>query len=144
MIFNYLTKDNLSMLAVKIDKLYLTSFLTDFFSYYFQPYLIEYPLTDDGLFYHVDDNIIEKSGKMKVLDQLLTALLERGHKVLIFSQMTRMLDILGDYLNYKVRKKKILKLGKMKKCIVDMFSHFFSSCITEIAHFTIRWKHGFH
>merc|ERR1712203_865592 len=40
-------------------------------------------------------------GKMKVLDQLLTALLERGHKVLIFSQMTRMLDILGDYLSYK-------------------------------------------
>merc|ERR1712051_712977 len=65
------------------------------------PYLIEYPLTDDGIFYLVDDNIVEKSGKMKVLDQLLTALLERGHKVLIFSQMTRMLDILGDYLSYK-------------------------------------------
>ena len=68
----------------------------------FQPYLIEYPLTEDGIFYLVDDNIVEKSGKMKVLDQLLTALLERGHKVLIFSQMTRMLDILGDYLSYKV------------------------------------------
>ena len=54
------------------------------------------------MFYQVDDNIIEKSGKMKVLDQLLMALLERGHKVLIFSQMTRMLDILGDYLNHKV------------------------------------------
>jgi len=65
------------------------------------PYLIEYPLTEDGIFYLVDDNIVEKSGKMKVLDQLLTALLERGHKVLIFSQMTRMLDILGDYLSYK-------------------------------------------
>jgi len=65
------------------------------------PYLIEYPLTDDGIFYLVDDNIVEKSGKMKVLDQLLMALLERGHKVLIFSQMTRMLDILGDYLTYK-------------------------------------------
>jgi len=65
------------------------------------PYLIEYPLTDDGIFYLVDDKIVEKSGKMKVLDQLLKALLERGHKVLIFSQMTRMLDILGDYLSYK-------------------------------------------
>jgi ATP-dependent DNA helicase len=65
------------------------------------PYLIEYPLTEDGIFYLVDDNIVEKSGKMKVLDQLLMALLERGHKVLIFSQMTRMLDILGDYLSYK-------------------------------------------
>ena len=66
--------------------------------------MIEYPLTEDGIFYLVDDNIVEKSGKMKVLDQLLTALLERGHKVLIFSQMTRMLDILGDYLSYKVSK----------------------------------------
>merc|ERR1719336_3189867 len=65
------------------------------------PYLIEYPLTPCGMFYQVDDNIIEKSGKMKVLDQLLTALLEKGHKVLIFSQMTRMLDILGDYLAHK-------------------------------------------
>ena len=66
--------------------------------------MIEYPLTEDGIFYLVDDNIVEKSGKMKVLDQLLMALLERGHKILIFSQMTRMLDILGDYLSYKVSK----------------------------------------
>merc|ERR1719412_3174305 len=40
---------------------------------------------------------------MKVLDQLLMNLLDRGHKVLIFSQMTRMLDILGDYLAHKNR-----------------------------------------
>ena len=114
------------MLAVKIDKLYLTSILTDFFSYYFQPYLIEYPLTDDGLFYHVDDNIIEKSGKMKVLDQLLTALLESGHKILIFSQMTRMLDILGDYLNYKVRKKKDIEIRENEKMYCrHVFSFFF-------------------
>jgi len=65
------------------------------------PYLIEYPLTECGQFYQVDENVVEKSGKMKVLDQLLTALLEKGHKVLIFSQMTRMLDILGDYLSHK-------------------------------------------
>lgn len=65
------------------------------------PYLIEYPLTNDGVYYLIDDNVIEKSGKMKVLDQMLTELLKRGHKVLIFSQMTRMLDILGDYLNHK-------------------------------------------
>ena len=75
--------------------------------------MIEYPLTDDGIFYLVDGNIVEKSGKMKVLDQLLTALLERGHKVLIFSQMTRMLDILGDYLSYKVSKLCISYLEKI-------------------------------
>ena len=39
---------------------------------------------------------------MKVLDQMLTELLSRKHKILIFSQMTKMLDIIGDYLNYKV------------------------------------------
>ena len=64
------------------------------------PYLIEYPLTDDGVFYLVNDDIVEKCGKMKVLDQMLKELLKRKHKVLIFSQMTRMLDILGDYLGY--------------------------------------------
>lgn len=32
---------------------------------------------------------------------MLDALLERGHKILIFSQMTRMLDILGDCLQLK-------------------------------------------
>ena len=66
------------------------------------PYLIEYPLTPDGVFYNADQNIIEKCGKLKVLDQMLDELLKRGHKMLIFSQMTRMMDILGDYLNLKV------------------------------------------
>jgi len=33
---------------------------------------------------------------------MLTALVERKHKVLIFSQMTRMLDILQDFCIYKV------------------------------------------
>jgi len=65
------------------------------------PYLIEYPLTPDGAFYNADQNLIEKCGKLKVLDQMLDELLKRGHKMLIFSQMTRMMDILGDYLNLK-------------------------------------------
>ncbi len=66
------------------------------------PYLIEYPLTDDGLFYNTDENVVELCGKMKVLDQMLKELLSRKHKILIFSQMTRMLDILGDYFNFQV------------------------------------------
>lgn len=35
---------------------------------------------------------------MVLLDKLLTRLKERGHRVLIFSQMVRMLDIIADYL----------------------------------------------
>ncbi|TKX23892.1 SNF2 family N-terminal domain-containing protein 7 [Elsinoe australis] len=42
--------------------------------------------------------LITSSGKMMLLDQLLTKMKKDGHRVLIFSQMVRMLDILGDYL----------------------------------------------
>ncbi|KAJ3195623.1 hypothetical protein HK101_011623 [Irineochytrium annulatum] len=42
--------------------------------------------------------IVANSGKMVLLDKLLTRLHEGGHRVLIFSQMVRMLDILSDYL----------------------------------------------
>lgn len=36
-----------------------------------------------------------------LLDKLLTRLRERGNRVLIFSQMVRMLDILAEYLTRK-------------------------------------------
>lgn len=45
--------------------------------------------------------LITSSGKMMLLDQLLTKLKKDGHRVLIFSQMVKMLDILGDYLRIR-------------------------------------------
>ncbi|ODQ78691.1 hypothetical protein BABINDRAFT_172039 [Babjeviella inositovora NRRL Y-12698] len=45
--------------------------------------------------------MIMTSGKMVLLDKLLNKLKKEGHRVLIFSQMVRMLDILGDYLAIK-------------------------------------------
>lgn len=45
--------------------------------------------------------MIMSSGKMVLLDKLLTRLKKDGHRVLIFSQMVRILDILGDYLAIK-------------------------------------------
>jgi len=65
------------------------------------PYLIKYPLTEDGVYYKSDESMVDICGKLKVLDQMLKELRGRGHKVLLFSQMTRMLDILGDYLNFR-------------------------------------------
>lgn len=65
------------------------------------PYLLEYPLTEDGNFYRSDEDMVDICGKLKVLDQMIHELTERGHKILVFSQMTRMLDILGDYLHYR-------------------------------------------
>ena len=49
----------------------------------------------------VNDSLIKSAGKMVLLDKLLSKLKADGHRVLIFSQMTRMLDILQDYLNYR-------------------------------------------
>ena len=44
---------------------------------------------------------VKMSGKVVLLDKLLVRLREKGHRVLIFSQMVRMLDILADYMRYK-------------------------------------------
>ncbi|KAI1632771.1 P-loop containing nucleoside triphosphate hydrolase protein [Biscogniauxia mediterranea] len=45
--------------------------------------------------------LIASSGKMMLLDQLLAKLKKDNHRVLIFSQMVRVLDILGDYLRLR-------------------------------------------
>ena len=42
--------------------------------------------------------LVTSSGKMMLLDQLLGKLKRDNHRVLIFSQMVRMLDILGEYM----------------------------------------------
>ncbi|CAF1121099.1 unnamed protein product [Adineta ricciae] len=44
--------------------------------------------------------LIKSCGKLDLLAKMLTILKEQGHRVLIFSQMTRMLDILEDFLEY--------------------------------------------
>ncbi|KAI0126013.1 SNF2 super family protein [Xylariales sp. AK1849] len=45
--------------------------------------------------------LITSSGKMMLLDQLLTKLRKDNHRVLIFSQMVKVLDILSDYLRLR-------------------------------------------
>jgi chromodomain-helicase-DNA-binding protein 7 len=45
--------------------------------------------------------LIDSSGKMILLDKLLPKLKSDGHKVLIFSQMVKILDIIEDYLVHR-------------------------------------------
>lgn len=45
--------------------------------------------------------LVENSGKMVLLDKLLTRLKSDGHRVLIFSQLVMMLDILSDYMRLR-------------------------------------------
>ncbi|KAG0417359.1 ISWI chromatin-remodeling complex ATPase ISW2, partial [Dictyocoela roeselum] len=59
------------------------------------PYLFEG--AEPGPPFTTDEHIVENSGKLLIIDKLLAKLKERGSRVLIFSQMTTMLDILEDY-----------------------------------------------
>ncbi|CEF98864.1 Helicase, C-terminal [Ostreococcus tauri] len=63
------------------------------------PYLFQG--AEPGPPYITGDHLIESSGKLALLDKLLPRLMERGSRVLIFSQMTRLLDILEDYMMYR-------------------------------------------
>lgn len=47
------------------------------------------------------ERIILSSGKLVILDKLLVRLHETNHRVLIFSQMVRMLDIVAEYLSLR-------------------------------------------
>lgn len=63
------------------------------------PYLFEG--AEPGPPYTTDEHLVYNSQKMKILDKLLKRMKERGSRVLIFSQMSRMLDILEDYCVFR-------------------------------------------
>ncbi|MBN3288763.1 CHD1L protein, partial [Polyodon spathula] len=65
---------------------------------------VDHPYLFDGVEpepFEIGDHLIEASGKLHLLDTMLSFLNDRGHRVLLFSQMTRMLDILQDYMEYR-------------------------------------------
>jgi len=59
------------------------------------PYLFEG--AEPGPPYTTDEHLVQNAGKMVMLDRLLVRLKKAGSRVLIFSQMSRLLDILEDY-----------------------------------------------
>jgi ATP-dependent DNA helicase len=61
------------------------------------PFLFDWPIDRATNLPVLNNQLAAQSGKVLLLDRLLTALFERKHKVLVFSQMTRMLDILEDW-----------------------------------------------
>lgn len=63
------------------------------------PYL--FPGVEDETLGESDEHLIYNSGKMKILDRLLSRLKAQESQVLIFSQMTTSLDILEDYCNFR-------------------------------------------
>ena len=63
------------------------------------PYLFEG--AEDKSLPPFGDHLVTNCGKLLVLDKLLLRLKKQGSRVLIFSQMTRQLDILEDYCGYR-------------------------------------------
>ncbi|XP_068615739.1 chromodomain-helicase-DNA-binding protein 1-like [Brachionichthys hirsutus] len=65
---------------------------------------VDHPYLFDGVEpepFEMGEHLIEASGKLCLLDSMLAYLQKGGHRVLLFSQMTRMLDILQDYMEYR-------------------------------------------
>ncbi|PVD33729.1 hypothetical protein C0Q70_04989 [Pomacea canaliculata] len=65
---------------------------------------VNHPYLFDGVEpepFELGEHLVEASAKLMLIDRLLKWLNALGHKVLIFSQMTHMLDVLQDYLGYR-------------------------------------------
>ena len=75
------------------------------------PYLtlLQFPYIHSFLFLSLSlssdkEKMITDSHKMVVLDKLLTKLKREGHRVLVYSQMTRMIDLLEEFMSYRHHK----------------------------------------
>ncbi|XP_059608897.1 chromodomain-helicase-DNA-binding protein Mi-2 homolog [Phlebotomus argentipes] len=70
-------------------------------------------------------SLMKAAGKLVLLSKMLKLLKEQGHRVLIFSQMTKMLDILEDYLEgegYKYERIDGSITGALRQEAIDRFN----------------------
>ncbi|CAD5206696.1 unnamed protein product [Bursaphelenchus okinawaensis] len=69
--------------------------------------------------------LIQSSGKLVLIDKLLPKLRQDGHKVLIFSQMVKVLDLLEEFLvqmNYSFERIDGNVRGDLRQAAIDRFS----------------------
>ncbi|XP_025198371.1 lymphoid-specific helicase-like [Melanaphis sacchari] len=65
------------------------------------PYLVHMPLIPGENAILVDENLVKASGKFLILDAMLSKLKLLGHKVLLFSTMTQLLDLIEEFLIFR-------------------------------------------
>lgn len=94
-----LTKNLDLVNGVNKDKIQLLNILMQLKKVCNHPYL--FPKIEAGPPFIEGEHIIENSMKLKILDCLLLKLRSEGSRVLIFSQMTTMLNILDDYCRFR-------------------------------------------
>jgi ATP-dependent helicase STH1/SNF2 len=54
------------------------------------------------------DELISASGKIELLDRIVPKLLQTGHRILLFSQMTTAIKLISSFLNHRKIKHLIL------------------------------------
>lgn len=92
------------------------------------PYLIsaagqEAPKLPNGAYEGV--SLVKACGKLELMSKMLRHLKKEGHRVLIFSQMTRMLDLLEDFLEFEGYKYERIDgqiTGGMRQEAIDRFN----------------------
>uniref|UniRef100_A0A667Z9A8 Chromodomain helicase DNA binding protein 3 n=1 Tax=Myripristis murdjan TaxID=586833 RepID=A0A667Z9A8_9TELE len=92
------------------------------------PYLfpvasMEAPKTPSGAYEGA--GLTKASGKLTLLQKMLRKLKEQGHRVLVFSQMTKMLDLLEDFLDYEGYKYERIDggiTGALRQEAIDRFN----------------------
>lgn len=69
--------------------------------------------------------LTKSSGKLMLLQKMMRKLKEGGHRVLVFSQMTKMLDLLEDFLEnegYKYERIDGGVTGNLRQEAIDRFN----------------------
>ncbi|XP_075948794.1 chromodomain-helicase-DNA-binding protein 3 isoform X4 [Anarhichas minor] len=69
--------------------------------------------------------LIKASGKLTLMQKMLRKLKEQGHRVLVFSQMTKMMDLLEDFLDhegYKYERIDGSVTGALRQEAIDRFN----------------------
>ncbi|VDP14504.1 unnamed protein product [Soboliphyme baturini] len=89
------------------------------------PFLVRLPDTEARNLQDRLQQVVKSSGKLILLDKLLCRLYETNHRVLIFSQMVMMLDILQEYM--ELRKFNYQRLdgsirGELRRQALDHFN----------------------
>ncbi|KAJ8266095.1 hypothetical protein GJAV_G00125810 [Gymnothorax javanicus] len=91
--------------------------------YLFPAAAMEAPKTVSGAYEGAA--LIKASGKLLLMQKMLRKLKEQGHRVLIFSQMTKMLDLLEDFLDYEGYKYERIDggiTGALRQEAIDRFN----------------------
>ncbi|KAF7596300.1 putative DNA helicase ino80 [Aspergillus hancockii] len=72
---------------------------------YSHPPMLSQPISNKGRYTHIEvpsmRRFVTDSGKLAKLDELLRELKAGGHRVLLYFQMTRMIDLMEEYLTYR-------------------------------------------